>query len=423
MFLLPHGKITSLLYIMKKPKQNIILHANKNIEHSHSNMVIHRIAQSKSYVENIDEHTPQGARCKPSFSLITHIHSKQVRSKRNNRKKLNSSIPVHNQNCTDLFSVVVKDSIEHKHSACDSTHSDHDKLSQQNNLHIAQYDKLFYQNNNLLRKLKKNDNIRQIQFENLIKHIKKHDNDDDSQQNKLLQKLEKQDQLRQKQHVRILNKIKTHDDADNSQQNKLLQNLEKHEHQRQKQHIRLLNKIKKHDNLFDKLLLLNQACKKNSDSQFEELMKQLYEEAGESIETILEAFVNEDDSLPVLLEHENYARLADILHSLKNEDNVLFETFRQLLVDSIEGTKKSDNRQGEQDAEYKKLLALYNTLRAEYEQAPLFQVEADLDTAAEVLPEILEYIRRGNKLVNESGKLIPLDMDLLGEIRTDLGID
>ena len=387
MFLLPHGKITSLLYIMKKPKQNIILHANKNIEHSHSNMVIHRIAQSKSYVENIDEHTPQGTRCKPSFSLITHIPSKQVRNKRNNRKKQNSSIPVHNQNCTDLFSVVVKDSIEHKHSACDSTHSAHDKLSQQNNLHIAQYDTLFYQNNNLLRKLKKNDNIRQKQFDNLIKHIK------------------------------------TQDNTDNSQQEQLLQKLEKHDQKREKRHIRLLNKIKKHDNLFDKLLLLNQACKKTPDSQFEELMKQLYEEAGESIETILEAFVNEDDSLPVLLEHENYARLADILHSLKNEDNVLFETFRQLLVDSIEGTKKSDNRQGEQDTEYKQLLALYNTLRAEYEQAPLFQVEADLDTAAEVLPEITEYLRRGNKLVNESGKLIPIDMDVLGEIRADLGID
>lgn len=350
---------------MKKPKQNIILHANKNIEHSHSNMVIHRITQSKSYVENIDEYTPQGARYKPPFSLITHIPSRQVRNKRNNRKKQNSYIPVHNQNCTDLFSVIVTKSIEHEHP-------DHDKLSQQNN--------------NLLRKLKKNDNIRQKQFENLIKHIKTHD-------------------------------------ADNSHQDKLLQNLEKHERKRQKQHIRLLNKIKKHDNLFDKLLLLNQACKKNPDSQFEELMKQLYEEAGESIETILEAFVNEDDSLPVLLEHENYSRLADILHSLKNEDNVLFETFRQLLVDSIEGTKKSDNRQGEQDTEYKKLLALYNTLRAEYEQAPLFQVEADLDTAAEILPEITEYIRRGYKLVNEFGKLIPIDINVLGEIRAGLGID
>ena len=63
---------------MTKPTQNIILHANKNIEHSHSNMVIHRIAQSKSYVENIDEYTPQGARYKPSFSLITHIQLKSL---------------------------------------------------------------------------------------------------------------------------------------------------------------------------------------------------------------------------------------------------------------------------------------------------------------------------------------------------------
>ena len=28
---------------MKKMKHNTILHANKNIDHSHSNMVIHRI--------------------------------------------------------------------------------------------------------------------------------------------------------------------------------------------------------------------------------------------------------------------------------------------------------------------------------------------------------------------------------------------
>ena len=50
---------------MKKMKHNTILHANKNIDHSHSNMVIHRITQSKSYVENIDEYTPQGGRRNP----------------------------------------------------------------------------------------------------------------------------------------------------------------------------------------------------------------------------------------------------------------------------------------------------------------------------------------------------------------------
>ena len=34
---------------MKKMKHNTILHANKNIDHSHSNMVIHRI-QLKSLI-------------------------------------------------------------------------------------------------------------------------------------------------------------------------------------------------------------------------------------------------------------------------------------------------------------------------------------------------------------------------------------
>jgi hypothetical protein len=176
--------------------------------------------------------------------------------------------------------------------------------------------------------------------------------------------------------------------------------------------------------------ICNKKCNKNAENLFEKSMKQLYEEAGKSIKLILYAFKNKDDSLSELLVDVNYSKIENLLNSLKGHDDSLFEQFRLLLVNSIEGIK---NRYNENDTEYNELLTLYNALKLEYDELltrydelqleynnlPILRATADLDVIGVSL-EITEYIRRGYKIVNDQGELIPIDMDILNEIKKEL---
>ena len=185
---------------MKYNKPHTNAHANKNIG---KNSIVSCITKSKSYVENIDGQKPSVPKPKPSFSLTTHSpannsHCKQTKVS----KRKNQTMPVRNQKCSYLFSVIVKDSIEQSSHTCDSTQTVHDQVITHNHIPLAQC-------NNLLRKLRKHDNIRQKQHDSLLEKLKTHDNTDDSQQTNLLQKLEKNDRKRHKQHIRLLNKIKS----------------------------------------------------------------------------------------------------------------------------------------------------------------------------------------------------------------------
>ena len=159
------------------------------------------------------------------------------------------------------------------------------------------------------------------------------------------------------------------------------------------------------------------------DDTFTKLMKNLYHEVGDAIKCILKAFAKGSGNLDELLEYENYSALSDKLYALKYENNVDYERFRNILIDAVEGAKKNNNRIGEQDDAYKKLKKLYDDLLETKRKGPsILSAEVQLTTVAVIRPEILEYIRRGYKLVNDKNEQIPLDMDVLAEIRKELHI-
>ena len=159
------------------------------------------------------------------------------------------------------------------------------------------------------------------------------------------------------------------------------------------------------------------------DDTFTKLMKNLYHEVGDAIKCILKAFAQGSGNLDNLLEYENYSALSDKLYALKCENNVHYERFRNILIDAVEGAKKNNNRIGEQDDAYKTLKKLYDDLLETKRKGPsLLSAEVQLTTVAVIRPEIIEYIRRGYKLVNDKNEQIPLDMDVLAEIRKELHI-
>ena len=171
---------------------------------------------------------------------------------------------------------------------------------------------------------------------------------------------------------------------------------------------------------------ISQLVTKNVTERIERsnlLYKNLYDDVGNDIQNILTAFVTGSDELKTLIDYENYGALADKLHSHLNEDNQDLENFRNLLIDAIEGAKKSSNRILEQEHAYKKLLDAYNSLLAnEGSSNMILEAEASMTVSAMVKPEILEYIHRGYQIVDGDGNLIPLDMTILAEIRKDLDI-
>jgi len=172
--------------------------------------------------------------------------------------------------------------------------------------------------------------------------------------------------------------------------------------------------------------IVTQVVTKNVTERIERsnlLYKNLYDDVGVNIKNILTAFVTGSDELKTLIDYENYNALADKLHSHLNEDNKDLENFRNLLIDAVEGAKKSSNRILEQEFAYKKLLDAYNSLLADERPSNMIlEAEASMTVSAMVKPEVLEYIRRGYQIVDEDGNLIPMDMTILAEIRKDLDI-
>jgi hypothetical protein len=150
------------------------------------------------------------------------------------------------------------------------------------------------------------------------------------------------------------------------------------------------------------------------------LYSNLYDDVGVSIKNILTAFVTGSDELTTLIDYENYSILADKLHSHFNDDNENLEEFRNLLINAIEGVKHSNNRMLEQEHAYKKLLDAFNALVNQESKPTILEASTTSELAAEIKPEILEYIRRGYQIVDEDGNLIPLDMNVLAQIRKEL---
>ena len=91
----------------------------------------------------------------------------------------------------------------------------------------------------------------------------------------------------------------------------------------------------------------------------------------------------------------------------------------------MEGVKHSDNKIREQESAYFTLLQSYNSLLNDTGNNPSAALEesTSLGVSAKIRPEIIEYNRRGYKIVDDTGNLIPLDMNALAEIRQDLNLD
>ena len=163
------------------------------------------------------------------------------------------------------------------------------------------------------------------------------------------------------------------------------------------------------------------SCVTDCDDVFSKLMNNLYNTVGESIKTILIEFAKGSDQIDELLEYECYSALSDKLYALKCEKNIEYERFRKILVDAVEGAKKNTNRIGEQDHAYQKLKQLYDDLLESKRRGPsLLSANMTMTTPAIIRPDIMEYIRCSHKLVNDNNEQIPLDMDILAQIREDL---
>ena len=154
------------------------------------------------------------------------------------------------------------------------------------------------------------------------------------------------------------------------------------------------------------------------------LYDNMYNDVGTSIRNIFEAFVTGSEDLKILINYDNYNILADKLYSHFNEDNANLENFRNLLIDAVEGVKHSDNKIKEQEHAYLTLLYAYNSVvEGAGPDALIIEAEASMSVTANVKAEIIEYINRGYQIVDEEGNLIPIDMDILAQIRIDLNLN
>jgi len=154
------------------------------------------------------------------------------------------------------------------------------------------------------------------------------------------------------------------------------------------------------------------------------LYDNMYTDVGETITNIFKSFVDGSEDFKVLINYDNYNILADKLYSHFNADNENLEKFRNLLVDAVEGIKQCDNKIKEQEHAYLTLLYAYNyVILQDVDTTPLLEAETSLSVTADVKEEILEYIRRGYQIVDDVGNLIPIDMNILAQIREDLGLN
>ena len=154
---------------------------------------------------------------------------------------------------------------------------------------------------------------------------------------------------------------------------------------------------------------------------FSKLMKHLYKDIGEQLEQILKYYVQGSDELNDLIKYDTYADLADKLYASRAENNELFEQYRLILIDAITGVKNNNDREQASKTAYEKLLQLYEQLKSEKDEASnAMSVSESLDTTGMVKPEITEYLKRGYKLVDERGSIIPINMDVIAQIRNEI---
>ena len=150
----------------------------------------------------------------------------------------------------------------------------------------------------------------------------------------------------------------------------------------------------------------------------------LYNDVGPTIRNIFSSFVNGSEDLRILINYDNFNVLADKLYSHFNENNENLENFRNMLIDAVEGVKHCDNKIKEQEHAYLTLLYAYNSVvEAAGPTASIIETESSISVTAQIRAEIVEYISRGYQIVDDEGNLIPIDMDILAQIRTELNLN
>ena len=168
--------------------------------------------------------------------------------------------------------------------------------------------------------------------------------------------------------------------------------------------------------------IVTQTVIANSSSSV--IYDKMYNDVGPTIINIFDAFVTGSEDLKLLIDYDNYNLLADKLYSHLNHTNENFENFRNLIVAAVEGVKHCDNRIKEQEHAYMTLLYAYNSVvENSGPDALLLEAEASMAVTAQIKDEIVEYIRRGYQIVDEEGNLIPIDIDILAQIREDLNLN
>lgn len=147
----------------------------------------------------------------------------------------------------------------------------------------------------------------------------------------------------------------------------------------------------------------------------------LYKSVGKEVNEILTAFKTRNSTLDSLLAYDKYIRLSNVLLSYKSITPV-FEFYRKFLTNAIEAAQMANSihfehthKLAEIRLHYEKQMRIKNKNVFE-----LMNVDKTIDIVPTLSPEIVEYVKRGYKLVDKDGYLIPIDMDIIASIRLGL---
>ena len=156
---------------------------------------------------------------------------------------------------------------------------------------------------------------------------------------------------------------------------------------------------------------------------------ELQNDVGGEINLILDALTTGGDDLSAVLASDSYDTTITKLTSYTNTgtDNAskTFEEYRKLLVYALEAAKQASIRQQEQTVALAALQLKYElalSQNSSQKNVYIFGESASLTTAAQISPEIIEYVRRGYKIADDFGELIPIDEEVMAAIRSDLNL-
>ena len=156
---------------------------------------------------------------------------------------------------------------------------------------------------------------------------------------------------------------------------------------------------------------------------------ELQNDVGGEINTILDAFTAGGDDLDNVLSSDAYDTTVTKLTSYTNTGtdsaSKTFEEYRKLLVYALDAAQQASVRQQAQTVALAELQLKYDLLLSQTlckKNVYIFGESASLTTAAEISPELIEYIKQGYKIVDDFGELIPFNEEVMASIRNELNL-